>query len=82
MVAPYSVRPRAGAPVSTPLKWAEVEALARSRAKDTLSVFRKWNIKTVGERLAKYGDLWSDERWHEQRIEAALKKARTAWRDE
>lgn len=82
LVVPYSVRPRPGAPVSTPLEWDEVEALARSRAKDTLSVLRQWNIKTVGARLKKHGDLWSDERWKEQRIEAALKKARTAWRDE
>ena len=42
LVAPYSVRPRPGAPVSTPLDWSEVD--------DSLDV-RAFNIQTVPPRL-------------------------------
>lgn len=44
LVAPYSVRPRPGAPVSTPLQWSEL--------KDSLDV-RAFNIKTVPPRIRK-----------------------------
>jgi bifunctional non-homologous end joining protein LigD len=44
LVAPYAVRPRPGAPVSTPLDWSEVD--------DSLDV-RAFNIKTVPRRLRK-----------------------------
>lgn len=44
LVAPYSVRPRPGAPVSTPLEWSEVN--------DSLDV-RAFNIKTVPPRIRK-----------------------------
>ena len=42
IVAPFSVRPRAGAPVSTPLEWSEVTA----RLDPT-----KFTIRTVPERM-------------------------------
>ncbi len=45
----YSVRPRPGAPVSTPLKWEEVN--------NKLDV-TAFNIKTIAPRLKKVGDLW------------------------
>lgn len=45
----YSVRPIAGARVSTPLKWSEVTA----RLDPT-----KFTIKTMRNRLDKEGDLW------------------------
>jgi bifunctional non-homologous end joining protein LigD len=48
-VAAYSLRPRPGAPVSTPLKWEEVKA-----GLDPLT----FNIKTVAKRFQKMGDLW------------------------
>jgi bifunctional non-homologous end joining protein LigD len=44
LVAPYSVRPRPGAPLSTPLQWNEVN--------DSLDV-RAFNIKTVPPRVRK-----------------------------
>ncbi|MFA5073303.1 MAG: non-homologous end-joining DNA ligase [Nitrospirota bacterium] len=45
----YSVRPRAGAPVSTPLKWSEVKhGLHPSQ----------FTIKNIQKRLAKIGDLF------------------------
>ncbi len=45
----YSLRPRPGAPVSTPLGWEELALTADPRA---------WNLLTVPERLAD-GDPWA-----------------------
>jgi bifunctional non-homologous end joining protein LigD len=49
LVAPYSVRPRPGATVSTPLKWSEV-----TRRLDPAN----HSIKTIRRRLDRVGDLW------------------------
>ncbi len=51
MAAPYSLRPREGAPVSTPLEWKEVKP-----GLDPL----EFNIRTAPARAAKKGDLWKD----------------------
>lgn len=49
LAAPYSLRPRPGATVSTPLKWTEVRAgLDPTR----------FTIRTIHKRLDKLGDLW------------------------
>ena len=59
IVAPYSVRARDGAPVSTPLHWAEVEAFARRRsAVAPADEFAKFTIRTLPGRVAREGDLW------------------------
>ncbi|MFQ5528240.1 MAG: DNA ligase D [Thermoanaerobaculia bacterium] len=51
IVAPYSVRPKPGAPVSTPLRWAEVNAKLDPR---------KLTIKTVPARLRRMkSDPWA-----------------------
>ncbi len=51
IVAPYSIRPKPGATVSTPLNWSEVnEDLS-------ISDFTIFNLKA---RLDKVGDLWAD----------------------
>ena len=47
IVAPFSVRPLPGAPVSMPLEWREV-----NRKLD----IRRHTIKTVPERMRKLGD--------------------------
>ena len=49
LAAPYSVRPVAGAPVSTPLRWAEVR-----RGLDPT----RFTIRTLAKRLDRVGDLW------------------------
>ena len=49
LAAPYCIRPRKGAPVSTPLAWAEVN----ERLDPT-----HFTIKTTAERLRQVGDLW------------------------
>jgi len=51
MAAPYALRPREGAPISTPLAWKEV-----GPGLDPLD----FNIRTVPERLADRGDPWAD----------------------
>jgi bifunctional non-homologous end joining protein LigD len=80
LVAPYSVRARAGAPVSMPLEWGEVEAMARKRARETEGEFARFTLKNAPARLAERGDLWGDAHWQQQRLEPALEKARKAWR--
>ncbi|MDB4939913.1 MAG: ATP-dependent ligase LigD phosphoesterase module / ATP-dependent ligase LigD polymerase [Candidatus Doudnabacteria bacterium] len=49
LAAAYSVRPRPGAPVSTPLEWKEVK-----KGLDP----KNFNVKNIFARLAKKGDLW------------------------
>lgn len=51
IVAPYSVRPRPHALVSTPLSWNEVNAKLD---------LRDYNIRTVPKRLKEKGDLFKD----------------------
>lgn len=49
MAAPYSIRPRDGAPVSTPLFWEEINyQLAPDR----------FNINSIFNRIRSYGDIW------------------------
>ncbi len=49
MAAPYALRPREGAPVSTPLEWSEVTTRL-----DPLD----FNVRTVPERMAAQADPW------------------------
>ncbi len=49
VVAPYSVRPRRGAPVATPIEWDELDHVEP----DT------WTMATVPGRVEAHGDPWS-----------------------
>jgi len=60
----YSVRPRAGAPVSTPLRWEEV-----NEDLDPLS----FTMPVVLERVRKHGDLFEGVLTTKQRLTNALK---------
>ncbi|HLN47214.1 MAG TPA: non-homologous end-joining DNA ligase, partial [Magnetospirillaceae bacterium] len=80
IVMPFVVRPRPKAPVSWPLAWSDVARMARSRAPDIFAEAARWNIKTVPALLVKNGDAWKEALRKPQRLEPALKKARTAWR--
>jgi bifunctional non-homologous end joining protein LigD len=51
LVAPYSVRPGDGAPVSTPISWDELE--------DPDLRSDRWTIRTVVERVERLGDLFA-----------------------
>jgi bifunctional non-homologous end joining protein LigD len=53
LVAPYSLRPRSGAPVSTPLTWAEVNGELDPT---------RFTMETTLDRLLRMGDLWHDVR--------------------
>lgn len=59
-VAPYSPRPLPGAPVATPLDWAEVDD-------DTLTA-RRYRIGDVPDRLDTVGDPWRGMDRHARRI--------------
>jgi bifunctional non-homologous end joining protein LigD len=51
LVAPYSVRPASGAPVSTPIAWEELD--------DPDIRPDRWTIRSLPERIAKVGDLFA-----------------------
>ncbi|MGV1004364.1 MAG: DNA ligase D [Candidatus Nanopelagicales bacterium] len=51
LVAPYSVRPRPGAPVSMPIRWEELD--------DPDLRSERWNIRNALPRLAEVGDLFA-----------------------
>jgi bifunctional non-homologous end joining protein LigD len=52
--AAYSVRPKPGAPVSAPCTWDEIE---RGKVHP-----QSFTLRTMADRLAAVGDLWSDMR--------------------
>jgi bifunctional non-homologous end joining protein LigD len=60
----YSVRPRPGAPVSTPLRWSEV-----SEKLDPLA----FTMEAVRDRVRKHGDLFEGVLRTKQRLSDALK---------
>ncbi|AGB23359.1 DNA polymerase LigD, polymerase domain protein [Mycobacterium sp. JS623] len=55
-VAPYAVRARRGAPVSTPLEWEELNS--RGMRPD------RFALRDVPKRIAEQGDPWADMRKH------------------
>jgi len=61
----YSVRPRPGAPVSTPLRWDEVDESLDPRA---------FTMDVVRERIAKHGDLYEAVLTTKQLLGPALRK--------
>ena len=77
-VAPFSVRPRDGAPVSMPIAWSEVEAMRRKRSERTAPEMTRWNIGNVPKLLAQDGDRWS-EGWTPHRLEPVIAAARSLW---
>src|ERR1044072_2279064 len=66
VAAPYSVRPRAGATVSAPVEWKEVET-GKIKTDD-------FTIKNMPARLAKKGDLFKKVLTGKQSLEKAFKK--------
>jgi bifunctional non-homologous end joining protein LigD len=65
-VAPYAVRGRPGAPVSTPIDWAELRK--RSFRPDAFT------IRNVFDRLARVQDPWRDFWRHAASVKAAARK--------
>jgi bifunctional non-homologous end joining protein LigD len=66
-VAPYSVRARPGAPVSTPLTWDEV-------ADSGLSP-HQFTMKSIGSRVEGSADPWADMGRHRRGLANARKRA-------
>jgi bifunctional non-homologous end joining protein LigD len=67
----YSVRAKPGAPVSAPCTWDEVERGAAGP--------RTFSVRTMPERVAQLGDLWSDMKRRRRslaRAQARLKQKR------
>jgi len=65
LACPYSVRPKPGAPVATPLKWSEVKAGLDPS---------KFTIKAIFSRLNKHGDLFKPVLGQGVDLKKALKK--------
>ena len=63
-IAPYSLRARANAPVSTPIAWNELSKEVR---------FDHFNVKNILPRLSKT-DVWSDFFSVDQKIDSAIMK--------
>jgi bifunctional non-homologous end joining protein LigD len=51
VAAPYCIRPRKGAPVSTPLQWKEL---------DKNFIPADFNMKNIFDRIDHLGDIWKD----------------------
>jgi bifunctional non-homologous end joining protein LigD len=68
-VAPYSVRARHGAPVATPLHWAEAE--------DAELNPRQFTMRTMGEWLAITQDPWAGMSRHRRGLAAARRRLRS-----
>jgi bifunctional non-homologous end joining protein LigD len=66
--AAYAVRARAGAPVSAPCTWEEVESGAVSP--------QSFNLRNTAERLGAVGELWSDMPKHARSLDRAMQKVR------
>ncbi|WJS96713.1 DNA ligase D [Flavobacterium johnsoniae] len=66
LAAPYSVRPKPGATVSTPLEWSEVNAKLTPQ---------QFTIKNVLKRFEKKGDLWAPVLGKGIDIKSILKKS-------
>jgi bifunctional non-homologous end joining protein LigD len=66
--APYAVRARAGAPVSAPCTWEEVE---RGEVGP-----RTFTVRTMGGRLGKVGDLWAEMRKRRRSLKRPIERLR------
>jgi bifunctional non-homologous end joining protein LigD len=62
LVAPYSTRPAAGAPVSMPIGWQELD--------DPELRPDRWTIRTAPQRIAETGDLFAGMLVHDQDLPA------------
>ncbi|SFC47160.1 non-homologous end-joining DNA ligase [Streptomyces aidingensis] len=72
MASPYSVRPRARATVSAPLRWAELTDGARPE---------DFDLETMPHRYAELGDVHADMEDHRFRIDTVLELADRDERD-
>lgn len=67
-IAPYSVRPKPGAPIATPLEWHELS--------DGHIGPRRFHIRNISRRLAQRDCPWSNIARHRQSAKRALERLR------
>ncbi len=72
-VAPYSVRPRPGAPVATPLHWEELD--------DPKTRADRWTLASVPARVERDGDPWKRISAAAESLTAARKSLAEALRE-
>ena len=72
--APYAVRPKPGAPVSAPCTWSELQSGSVGP--------RTFGLRTMGDRIAKVGDLWKDLQGSGQSLRTPLQKVRARLTEE
>ncbi len=73
LIAPYSLRPHPGAPVSTPLRWAEVRPGLDPK---------NYNFHTAPPRVAELGDLWKGVLGPGVDIQGSLDTLKTLWEEQ
>jgi bifunctional non-homologous end joining protein LigD len=66
--APYTIRPKPGAPVSAPCTWEEVERGTASPGSFTL--------RNMRERIAEVGDVWADLHRRGHSLDSAMDKVK------
>jgi bifunctional non-homologous end joining protein LigD len=66
--APYAVRPKAGAPVSAPCTWEELESGKIEP--------RSFTLRTMPDRVERVGDLWDDLKKRRRSLTRAIEKLR------
>ena len=71
--ATYTVRARAGAPVSAPCTWEELE-------QGTVGP-KTFTLRTMAQRVTEVGDLWADLLKKKRSLKSALKKLSTDYAD-
>jgi bifunctional non-homologous end joining protein LigD len=67
--APYAVRPKAGAPVSAPCTWEEVE-------RGTVAP-RTFTLRTMRARVDEVGDLWAEMRRRKRSLRRPIERVRS-----
>lgn len=77
LVAPFSVRARAGAPISWPLRWDEVEALRDDAETNPERAFARYGLRNARTLLVDRVDPWRGVRG--ARLEKPLNRAGAAW---
>jgi bifunctional non-homologous end joining protein LigD len=64
--APYAVRAKPGAPVSAPCTWDEIDSGQVGP--------RSFTLRTMADRIAQVGDLWSNMADERQGLQAAARR--------
>jgi bifunctional non-homologous end joining protein LigD len=67
--APYAVRAKPGAPISTPCSWEEIETGDVEP--------QTFTMRTIADRIANVGDLWTTMRKHRYSLASKIRRIRS-----